>query len=835
MTARRPPIAVGLRAAGRVDPIGVPDRSPRLSWKFHGSQPPSSLRLQLGSEPNGHPDLYDGALPADAHTADWPLEPLRSRQRVWWRVVAAIDGGTPVPSLDAWIEAGLWDASEWEAAAITHAAWLDPARTEPASLPEVETEFTVAADIVSARMYLSGAGVVVPLINGRPAIDAELEPGYSALHRSIPAAAWDVTDSIRAGRNELRLSLGGGIAWVPRIPSRYTKFTAGHVPYARVRLELVDAEGRRQSICSGSGWQARLGPTRTAHWFGGEDHDPRAAGDWSPAVEVDTGDQQIFWRSAPPIRVIEQVRPASVERRADGSRVIDFGVNLAGRPRLDLRAAVAGTPITLRPGELLGSDGLPQQITTGGPIWDSMVPTATTASWHPAFVYHGARYWHVEGLSEQEPDSALRFDVMRTDNPAAGSFVTSDPFLDRLHRMIDRAVQGNMYSVFTDCPHREKLGWLEQLYLCFAPLARNYDVQAHLTDAVRHMIEAQTEAGLIPSTAPELIVFDFDVHKGDSTAFRDDPNWGRAIIEVPWQLYRHYADTAVLRRALPAMGRYLEHLESRATADGLLDFGLGDWIEIDDSTPRNLVATHGWASSLRTAARAASVLGETAPAADWHRRADETWARFRSAFRDGAGQWGTGSQASWAFAWTAEGIDDVEREGITRGLLAAVDRAGGAITVGEIALPALIRALTDSGNAAILDAMIRRTDAPGYGGQVESGATALTEMWAGPAAGHLPGSQNHFMLGVIDDWILGDVAGLRQAPDSAGWAEIVVRPLILDTVNDATVSFDSPRGPIRTAWSRRSSGTVELEVSAPPTVRVRIETDPDVKVIQPRA
>ncbi|MDX3006420.1 alpha-L-rhamnosidase C-terminal domain-containing protein [Kribbella solani] len=91
------------------------------------------------------------------------------------------------------------------------------------------------------------------------------------------------------------------------------------------------------------------------------------------------------------------------------------------------------------------------------------------------------------------------------------------------------------------------------------------------------------------------------------------------------------------------------------------------------------------------------------------------------------------------------------------------------------------------------------------------------------------------MLGVIDDWILGDVAGLRQAPDSAGWAEIVVRPLILDTVNDATVSFDSPRGPIRTAWSRRSSGTVELEVSAPPTVRVRIETDPDVKVIQPRA
>lgn len=826
----RPAVAVGLRAAGRVDPIGLPDPSPVLGWKFRGDQDPVALHLQLSSSRNGPADLFDGELPPHTSVTAWPIEPLRSRQRVWWRIVTTPKRGLQVPSQDASVEAALWSAGEWEADAITHADWLIP-HPVPRSLPELETEFIVEGEVASARLYLSGIGIVVPWLNGRVVIDSELEPGYSALHRCAPASAWDVTAAVRTGSNTLRVGLGGGVAWLPRVPGRYTKFTATHVPSARLRLDIVDTAGRHRSVRTGSHWRARLGPATSTHWFGGEDHDHRAVGEWSPAVQVDTGDRQLWWRAAPPIRVTERLLPVAVVQRDDGSRVFDFAVNVAGRPHLELRAAVPDSPVVLRPGELLGPDGLPQQVTTGGPIWDSLVPAATVESWHPSYVYHGARYWQVDGLSAAEADTALRFDVLRTDNAKVGDFRTSDVFLDRLHRMIDRAVQSNMYSVFTDCPHWEKLGWLEQLYLCFPTLARNYDVQAHLGDAVRHMIEAQTDTGLVPSTAPEFIVFDFDVAKGDSTAFRDDPNWGRAIIEVPWALYRHYADPTALTQALPAIRRYLAYLDSRATADGRLDFGLGDWVELDESTPRDLVATHGWATSLGTAARAAAVLGLTTLAADWRRRADQTWARFRSAFRTSAGAWGSGSQASWALAWTAGGLTSVDRAAIIRGLLTSIDSAGGALTVGEIALPALIRALTDSGNAAVLDAMIRRGDVAGYGGQVASDATSLTEMWAGSAAGHLPGSQNHFMLGVIDDWIQGDVAGLRQAAESVGWAEIVVRPLYLDGVDDAAVDFDSPRGMIRTRWARTSAG-IELEISAPPTVRVRVDTAADVKVGQ---
>ena len=41
--------------------------------------------------------------------------------------------------------------------------------------------------------------------------------------------------------------------------------------------------------------------------------------------------------------------------------------------------------------------------------------------------------------------------------------------------LIGKAIRSNMQSVFTDCPHREKLGWLEQVHLNGPGLLYNYD------------------------------------------------------------------------------------------------------------------------------------------------------------------------------------------------------------------------------------------------------------------------------------------------------------------------------------------------------------------------
>lgn len=65
-----------------------------------------------------------------------------------------------------------------------------------------------------------------------------------------------------------------------------------------------------------------------------------------------------------------------------------------------------------------------------------------------------------------------------------------------------------MQSVFTDCPHREKLGWLEQVHLNGPGLLYNYDLTAYAPQIMQNMADAQHPNGAMPTTAPEYVVFE---------------------------------------------------------------------------------------------------------------------------------------------------------------------------------------------------------------------------------------------------------------------------------------------------------------------------------------
>jgi alpha-L-rhamnosidase len=610
------------------------------------------------------------------------------------------------------------------------------------------------------------------------------------------------------------------MAFLPAEPDRYTKYRrVGEPLWARAAMHLYHRDGRVETVTTGPDWEARLGPTQVAHWYGGESFDATATGDWGPpALATGTGHT---WRWAPPVQVTDVLAAEPITGDAD-CRVFDLGVNAAGRPRLTLTAP-AEAPMTIAPAELLDAATIGvDQSTTGAPIWDFARLGPGQLQWAPSFVYHGARYLEVGGAP---PDAELDFEIMRAADEPVQTFTTSHGFLDRLHTAVDRAVQSNMYSVFTDCPHREKLGWLEQLHLCFDALARGYDVKAHLQDAVHHMIASQTATGLIPSIAPEHVVFDIDAHRGDPTAFRDDPNWGRAILEVPWRLYRHYGDTTALETAWPAAVRYLDHLHGRARGH-LLDHGLGDWVALDDSAPVGMTATWGYARAAETAAHTAAVLGHADAHEHYDRLAREIWTAWRDRYRDDTGVWGSGSQASWALALSAPVLDPGERNVAYARLRKAVEDAGDAFTVGEIALPALIDALTAHGDGALLLAIMQREDVPGYGLQLASGATALTESWQGADGRAGVVSQNHFMLGAIDAWILGHVAGLRQHPDDIGWRHVVIDPLDLPEIESAALTFESPYGRYEVSWRRAPDGVRLLRCTAPPGAVVDVRERP---------
>ncbi|MGH9351936.1 MAG: alpha-L-rhamnosidase C-terminal domain-containing protein, partial [Terriglobia bacterium] len=93
----------------------------------------------------------------------------------------------------------------------------------------------------------------------------------------------------------------------------------------------------------------------------------------------------------------------------------------------------------------------------------------------------------------------------------------------------------------------------------------------------------------------------------------------------------------------------------------------------------------------------------------------------------------------------------------------------------------------------------------------------LTEAWdANPRA-----SQNHFMLGHLDEWFYRSLAGISMAPGATGFSKIVIKPQPVGDITWAEASFRSIRGVISSHWSLQG-GRFELRVTVPPNATATV-------------
>ncbi|MDT3318134.1 family 78 glycoside hydrolase catalytic domain [Microbacterium sp. KSW4-11] len=510
--------------------------------------------------------------------------------------------------------------------------------------------------------------------------------------------------------------------------------------------------------------------------------------------------------------VAEQLTAQRIQRHSSHEHTIDFGINVAGVPRLRAQAT-EGTKLTMWPGELLDNAGRVTQWSTGTPIFHSVQIDEGAIDWTPRFGFNGYRYLDVQG---DIPDSAVwTTDVLRASNRKVGTFRSSDVRLTRLHELVDRAIQGNMHSVFTDCPHREKLGWLEQLHLCFGALTRNYDVEAHLRDCLHHIRVAQLPSGALPNIAPELVDFSGLEFRGDTNAFREDPNWGGALVRMAWAHYRCYGDRRVLDENIHTIDRYLVYLAGRSK-HGTLDFGLGDWVGLEHNTSREIVATHGWIGILRDAAQVHRVLGDQSRAVSLIEQAD-------GVVRSLLSRHALSSDSTQAEIVLLADLDKAESTRYLAALEARLEQDAH-VTVGEVALPAFIRLFTQTDRDRRLLELLMDPELPGYGYQVASDATALTETWTMKGGDEGEGSQNHFMLGMIDDWLRETIAGLRQADNDIRWRNAVIEPRMEAGPSAAETHFASPQGLYSVAWDT-AIGRVDITIPVGGSAELRLPAD----------
>ncbi len=727
--------------------------------------------------------------------------------RVW--------GGAGTES--AWTEPAEWtmavlDSSPWETSWI---AAPDPV-LKSGPLPIFRKEISIDRPLRRALVFVSGVGFHELRINGAKVGDHVLAPAWTNYRETVMYESFDVTTLLKPGANALGVLLGNGFFNIPG--GRYVKFTAS---YGRPRLflamHLEFEDGSARDLGADQSWRVHDGPVTFACMYGGEDFDARLEprnwdqpgfddSSWVRAEE--TGAPGVLRaQSSPPIRVEETFRTVRITNPKPGVFVYDLGQNFAGRPKLTV-SGPAGLQVRLTPGELLDSSGFVTQRSSGGPTWFAYTLDGSgRETWAPHFSYSGFRYVQVEGAAPESAAiagmpvvHAIEGQFLHLDAARTGRFSCSSELFNRIHALIDAAVRSNLQHVLTDCPHREKLGWLEVSYLLGPALLYDWDLRTFLPKIIRDTREAQTTEGLIPDTAPA-----YSLHSG---GFRDSPEWGSAGVFLPWLAWQWYGDRQPLEQSYRAMANYCDYLGSESKGH-LVVHGLGDWFDIGPGepgvsklTPLGLTATATYLADLRVLERTARLLGRQEDARDFARQADVVQYAFQKAFyKPEQATYATGSQTAIAMPLALGIAPDSARPGLVGQLVADIRRKGNHVTAGDIGYRYLLAALLEGGRSDVVFDMANRTDPPSYGAQLAAGATSLTEAWdANPED-----SQNHCMLGHLEEWFFAGLGGIGPDPDAPGLRRIRIRPEPVGDLKWVEASWETFRGPVAVHW--RIDGT----------------------------
>jgi hypothetical protein len=750
---------------------------------------------------------------------------------------------------DAHIPDGRWSNTEYKSKAFK-TAWVDvdtlSARSIVVCNNVMLAQFgrdTQARKIIDAIVYVCGLGHYELTIDEEKIGDSMFAPLWSEYSQTVYYNVHDVTDVLQRHREglpiRLAVLLGNGFFNVQR-GGRYSKLqTSFGPPQLFFRMDITYDDGTTEQIVSDKYWHWALSPITFNSIYGGESYDARqelsplrnpfVASPWKPVVITEGPEGRLRPETCQPVKVMEHYdvvswRPIAKDSLATASKatkrtvdpsafVCDMGQNLAGFPEITVSGR-RGQKVTLIVSERLTQQGVCDQSQTGRPHYyeyilkgGSGTLTGNREQWHPRFSYYGFRYIQVEGAvmeGEPNPDNLpvihrLRSCFIYNSAEETSSFWCNNDLFTKTHRLIERAERSNMQAVMTDCPHREKLGWLEQDHLCGPSLFYNYDMTRLVPKIIRDIVDTQQTNGMVPTTAPQYVSF--------GNLFDDSPEWGSTLIILPFQYYDMYGDSTLITENYKPMRRYVDYLTSRSE-DGIVSHGLGDWYDygpgkagFSKNTPVPLVATAHYIYDLQLITEAARMVSHSDDAQKYDQLYQQVVKSFNHHFyKPDSCYYGSGSQTSNALPLFL-GICGENKEAVLKSLIADIHAHGDCLTTGDVGNRYLFRVLADNGYSELLFKMLNHHNTPGYGFQLAQGATTLTEQWD-PREG---ASENHFMMGQIDEWLFRTLSGIRQQTGTHGMRHLIINPKVVGDIRNIKTSIQTLYGRVKVEFNLGSS------------------------------
>ena len=854
---------LNLRCDFRVNPLGIDSPYPCLSWTMQSetrNDIQTAYQILVAKDPirlkNGRGDIWNSGKVADKRSIgiNYAGSALESRTIYYWKVRIWNRANKPTSwsEVSTW-EMGLLTPKEW------CAQWLNDGKMNPThdedfykedSEPLFRCEFAVKKPIKRARLYISGLGYYETTLNGSRVGNHVLDPGWTRYSERVLYSTYDVTSQLSSGLNCIGVKLGNG--WYNPLPLRMwgTYNLRDHMPVGRPRfiaqLDLEYTDGRLETIVSDTGWKVNDGPVSFNSIYLGEIYDARKelrgwdlAGfddsKWRTPFVATEKLGPLYSQAQPPIRITKSLYPLALTEPLPGVYIFDMGQNYAGWANLRY-SAPAGTKIVLRYGELLHPDGTLNPMTSvagqvkyrhknaegkeesiGGPgaptiAWQSdTVITAGTGleSYTPRYTFHSFRYMEVAGLPARPSLDDVTGLRLNSDVERTGSFACSNDMLNRIHEICDRTFLSNLFSVQSDCPHREKFGYGGDLAVTSEAFMMNYDMSGFYTKAVHDLQDSAQSDGMFTDTSPFVGIQYCGVA------------WAMAHPLAQRLLYKYYGERRLIEKQYQASKRWLD-LVAQKYPDHIVTDGLSDHEALTPNPPAIMV-TPLYAASAHIISELATIIGRNDDAKKYAILAQDIRQAYAAKFVDPAtGRVGEGTQASQSFALCLDLVPQELRPAVLRTLTQDIDAKKQHLSTGIFGTQFMLDALSREGHAGLAYAIVNQKTFPGWGYMLENGATTLWEHWEGSDNTF---SHNHPMFGSVSQWLYQWLGGIQPDHDAVGFDHIIIRPQVVGDLIWVKCSYASIHGLIASNWKRDGNiFTLEVEIPANTSALVYLPT-----------
>ncbi len=661
--------------------------------------------------------------------------------------------------------------------------------------PIFRRKFTLKS-FADAKLKVCGLGFGYFYLNGKIITEDLFTAPVSTYENLVWYNVYDVTELLKEGENVLAVILGNNF-FNENFDSHWHNNNASFRDNPKLALELiVDGEtflSSDESFKTLSNSFVIYNELRSGETFNAQLYDENWKtlnfddSKWGNAVFDNSG----FCPErkeclCPPIREIQELEYQKVIK-VDKGYVLDFGVNISGYMKIYFNGK-EGQEIKLSHSEEiyengeLKLNGLNILYTTVDFQVDRYICGKKNYVWSPKFTYHGFRYVLVEGLEEIPKKSDFKAVFVHQLIERNTTFECDNELFNKIYNAGIRSSYSNMHYALTDCPTREKFGWMNDAQASAEQLCINFKMNGFFEKWVQDIFYSMREDGAIPAVVPSF-----------GYGFNHGPVADGALFEIPYKMYLYYGNKEFLIKSLPYFEKYFDYFISDKSDT---KYWLGDWDGFNNRLVDTVFIREFYVQKFSHIINLACKLKTG--------KDSEKYLKYYGLSRKNLlknyivdGKCILNEQTPVAMLITLKLTDNKE---LSKQLITLIEKAGCRFACGMLGYQYIFDALTVVNQTEYIYKSLTSSGIPSYKEWFSNGATTLWETWKDSG---FTDSRNHHMYSEVIGWFIKGLLGVNINEENIAYENLNLTPNFIKELNSVKGKVETGYGVIGISWERK--------------------------------